>query len=416
MPCVNFRMHTNREKFCMDALKNGADALFILLGAIMILAMHAGFAFLELGTVRKKNQVNALVKILVDFAISTIAYFFVGYSVAYGVNFFADAATLASRNGFELVRFFFLLTFAAAIPAIISGGIAERAKFYPQLIATALLVGLIYPFFEGIAWNHAFGIQAWLKSTFSYEFHDFAGSVVVHAVGGWAALPAVLLLGARRGRYTKDGAVAAHPPSNIPFLALGAWILTVGWFGFNVMSAQTLEKMNGLVALNSLMAMVGGTLVAVLLGRNDPGFAYNGPLAGLVAICAGSDLMHPLGALITGGAAGAIFVWMFTRTQNKWKIDDVLGVWPLHGLCGAWGGIAAGIFGQRALGGIGGVSFLSQLFGTVTGVAIAVLGSAVIYGVLKRFVGIRLDPEQEFDGADLSIHNISATAERETSW
>jgi Amt family ammonium transporter len=400
----------------MDALKNGADALFILLGAIMILAMHAGFAFLELGTVRKKNQVNALVKILVDFAISTIAYFFVGYSVAYGVNFFADAETLAARNGFELVRFFFLLTFAAAIPAIISGGIAERAKFYPQLIATALLVGLIYPFFEGIAWNQAFGIQAWLKSTFSYEFHDFAGSVVVHAVGGWAALPAVLLLGARRGRYTKDGAVAAHPPSNIPFLALGAWILTVGWFGFNVMSAQTLEKMNGLVALNSLMAMVGGTLVAVLLGRNDPGFAYNGPLAGLVAICAGSDLMHPLGALITGGAAGAIFVWMFTRTQNKWKIDDVLGVWPLHGLCGAWGGIAAGIFGQRALGGIGGVSFFSQLFGTVLGVAIAVLGSAVIYGLLKRFVGIRLDPEQEFDGADLSIHNISATAERETSW
>lgn len=416
MPCVNFRMHTNREKFCMDALKNGADALFILLGAIMILAMHAGFAFLELGTVRKKNQVNALVKILVDFAISTIAYFFVGYSVAYGVNFFADAETLAARNGFELVRFFFLLTFAAAIPAIISGGIAERAKFYPQLIATALLVGLIYPFFEGIAWNQAFGIQAWLKSTFSYEFHDFAGSVVVHAVGGWAALPAVLLLGARRGRYTKDGAVAAHPPSNIPFLALGAWILTVGWFGFNVMSAQTLEKMNGLVALNSLMAMVGGTLVAVLLGRNDPGFAYNGPLAGLVAICAGSDLMHPLGALITGGAAGAIFVWMFTRTQNKWKIDDVLGVWPLHGLCGAWGGIAAGIFGQRALGGIGGVSFFSQLFGTALGVAIAVLGSAVIYGLLKRFVGIRLDPEQEFDGADLSIHNISATAERETSW
>lgn len=400
----------------MDVLKNGADALFILLGAIMILAMHAGFAFLELGTVRKKNQVNALVKILVDFAISTIAYFFVGYSIAYGVNFFADAATLSAKNGFELVRFFFLLTFAAAIPAIISGGIAERAKFHPQLVATAVLVGLVYPFFEGIAWNQQFGFQAWLKATFSEEFHDFAGSVVVHAVGGWAALPAVLLLGARRGRYSKDGAIAAHPPSNIPFLALGAWILTVGWFGFNVMSAQTLDKMNGLVALNSLMAMVGGTLVAVLLGKNDPGFAYNGPLAGLVAVCAGSDLMHPLGALITGGLAGAVFVWMFTLTQNRWKIDDVLGVWPLHGLCGAWGGIAAGIFGQRALGGVGGVSFMSQLIGTALGIAIAVVGGTVVYGLLKRTVGIRLDPEQEFDGADLSIHKISATAERETSW
>lgn len=400
----------------MNAVQSGADALFILLGAIMILAMHAGFAFLELGTVRKKNQVNALVKILVDFAVSTIAYFFVGYSIAYGVDFFADAGTLASKNGFGLVKFFFLLTFAAAIPAIISGGIAERSKFYPQMFATAVLVGLVYPFFEGIVWNQNLGIQTWLQGKFSAEFHDFAGSVVVHAVGGWVALPAVILLGARRGRYTKDGAVAAHPPSNIPFLALGAWILTVGWFGFNVMSAQTLDKMNGLVALNSLMAMVGGTLVALLLGKNDPGFVYNGPLAGLVAVCAGSDLMHPLGALATGAIAGAIFVWMFTRTQNKWKIDDVLGVWPLHGLCGAWGGIAAGIFGQPMLGGIGGVSFMSQLVGTVAGIVVAVASGALVYGLLKKTVGIRLDPEQEFEGADLSIHNISATAERETSW
>ncbi|MBI1890055.1 MAG: ammonium transporter [Burkholderiales bacterium] len=400
----------------MEAVKSGADALFILLGAIMILAMHAGFAFLELGTVRKKNQVNALVKILVDFAVSTIAYFFVGYSIAYGINFFQGADTLAQKNGYELVRFFFLLTFAAAIPAIISGGIAERARFYPQLAATALLVGLVYPLFEGIAWNQRFGVQAALKAAFSQEFHDFAGSVVVHAVGGWVALPAVLLLGARRGRYAKDGAIAAHPPSSIPFLALGAWILTVGWFGFNVMSAQTLTNMNGLVALNSLMAMVGGTLVAVVMGKNDPGFAYNGPLAGLVAVCAGSDLMHPLGALITGGIAGAIFVSMFTLTQNKWKIDDVLGVWPLHGLCGAWGGIAAGIFGLKELGGMGGVSFMSQLTGTLLGVLIAVIGGAVVYGLLKKMVGLRLDPEQEFEGADLSIHNISATAERETSW
>jgi Amt family ammonium transporter len=400
----------------MESLKHSADTLFILLGAIMILAMHAGFAFLELGTVRRKNQVNALVKILVDFAISTIAYFFVGYSVAYGVTFFTDAQTLAQRGGFELVKFFFLLTFAAAIPAIISGGIAERARFHPQSIATALLVGLLYPLFEGIAWNQRFGIQAGLSSLFGAEFHDFAGSVVVHAFGGWAALPAVLLLGARRGRYSRDGAIAAHPPSSIPFLALGAWILTVGWFGFNVMSAQTLDKINGLVAINSLMAMVGGTLMAVFLGKNDPGFAYNGPLAGLVAVCAGSDLMHPLGALATGAIAGAIFVWMFTLTQNKWKIDDVLGVWPLHGLCGTWGGIATGLFGSTALGGIGGVSLMSQLAGTLLGVVIALGGSWLIYAVLKKTVGLRLDPEDEFNGADLSIHRISASPERETNW
>jgi Amt family ammonium transporter len=400
----------------MEALKSGSDVLFILLGGIMVLAMHSGFAFLELGTVRKKNQVNALVKILVDFSVSTIAYFFIGFSVAYGVNFFSGAEVLMEKNGFELTRFFFLLTFAAAIPAIISGGVAERARFNPQLIATFVIVGFIYPFFEGIAWNQAFGIQAWLKSAFGAEFHDFAGSVVVHAMGGWIALPAVLLLGARYGRYTKEGRISAHPPSSIPFLALGAWILTVGWFGFNVMSAQTLDKISGLVAINSLMAMVGGTLVATLLGKNDPGFVHNGPLAGLVAVCAGSDLMHPIGALVVGGVAGALFVQMFTLTQNRWKIDDVLGVWPLHGLCGAWGGIAAGIFGQQALGGAGGVAFMSQLTMTVMAIAIALIGSAIIYGSLKATLGLRLDREEEYEGADLSIHRISATPENESNW
>jgi Amt family ammonium transporter len=400
----------------METLKQGADALFILLGAIMVLAMHAGFAFLELGTVRKKNQVNALVKILVDFAVSTIAYFFVGYSMAYGVNFFSGAEVLAARNGYELVKFFFLLTFAAAIPAIVSGGIAERARFNPQLIATAVLVGLIYPFFEGIAWNGRFGVQAWMKASFGAEFHDFAGSVVVHALGGWIGLVAVLLLGARSNRYRKDGAMSAHPPSSIPFLALGAWVLAVGWFGFNVMSAQTLDKMSGLVAVNSLMAMAGGTLVAVVMGRNDPGFAYNGPLAGLVAVCAGSDLMHPAGALVVGGVAGFIFVTLFTLTQNRWKIDDVLGVWPLHGLCGAWGGVAAGIFGQQALGGIGGVSLVSQLLGTVMAIAWALIGGGAVYGVLRATLGLRLTQEEEFEGADQSIHRIGATPEHESSW
>jgi len=400
----------------MDAPKQGIDALFILLGAIMVLAMHAGFAFLELGTVRKKNQVNALVKILVDFSISTVIYFSVGYSVAYGTSFFVGADVLAQRNGYELVKFFFLLTFAAAIPAIVSGGIAERARFYPQLVATAVIVGLIYPFYEGIVWNQHFGLQAWLKALTGDEFHDFAGSVVVHAVGGWIALPAVLLLGARSNRYKKDGAISAHPPSSIPFLALGAWVLCVGWFGFNVMSAQTIDKISGLVAVNSLMAMVGGTLAALWLGKNDPGFVHNGPLAGLVAVCAGSDIMHPIGALLVGAIAGALFVAMFTLTQNRWKIDDVLGVWPLHGLCGTWGGIAAGIFGLPSLGGLGGVNVFAQLIGTLSGVAWAVLSSFLLYGLLKVTMGLRLSQEEEFEGADLSIHKINSSPDREVSW
>jgi len=400
----------------VEALKQGADALFILLGGIMVLAMHAGFAFLELGTVRKKNQVNALVKILVDFSVSTVVYFVVGYSVAYGTTFFVGAEQLAAKNGYDLVKFFFLLTFAAAIPAIISGGIAERAKFWPQLIATAVIVGFVYPLFEGIVWNQHFGVQAWIKALTGDEFHDFAGSVVVHAIGGWIALPAVILLGARYNRYRKNGEVSAHPPSSIPFLALGSWILIVGWFGFNVMSAQTLDKISGLVAVNSLMAMVGGTLAALVLGKNDPGFVHNGPLAGLVAVCAGSDLMHPFGAMVTGAVAGALFVVMFTLTQNKWKIDDVLGVWPLHGICGAWGGIAAGIFGASSLGGLGGVNLSAQLIGTSLGVAWALFAGVAIYGLLKITLGLKLSPEEEYDGADLTIHKISASPEREVSW
>ncbi len=390
-------------------MQTSTDVLFILLGAIMVLAMHAGFAFLEVGTVRKKNQVNALVKIIMDFSISTIAYFFIGYSVAYGINFLQAGPELVESNGYALVKFFFLLTFAAAIPAIVSGGIAERAKFNPQLIATFFLAGLIYPFFEGISWNGNFGIQAWLEQSFGAGFHDFAGSVVVHGVGGWIALAAVLLLGPRHGRYGKSGEMYTHPPSNIPFLALGAWILTVGWFGFNVMSAQEVEGISGIVAINSLMAMVGGTIAACIFGRNDPGFVHNGPLAGLVAVCAGSDVMHPLGALTTGLIAGSLFVYTFTLTQNKWKIDDVLGVWPLHGLCGVWGGIAAGIFGQLALGGLGGVSIVSQLIGTILGVTIAFGGGYIVYLSLKLLFGLRLTKDEELEGADLTIHKISST-------
>ena len=394
----------------VETLIHGSNTLFILLGAVMVLAMHAGFAFLEVGTVRQKNQVNALSKIISDFAVSALAYFFVGYWVAYGVTFLEPASVLTESNGYALVKFFFLLTFAAAIPAIISGGIAERAKFGPQLCATVLIVAFIYPFFEGVIWNGNYGVQAWLEAQFGAAFHDFAGSVVVHAMGGWLAFGAVILLGRRNGRY-RDGRLVAFAPSNIPFLALGSWILIIGWFGFNVMSAQTLGSVSGLVAVNTLMAMVGGTVAALVVGRNDPGFLHNGPLAGLVAVCAGSDLMHPVGALVTGAIAGALFVWAFTATQVKWKIDDVLGVWPLHGLCGVWGGIACGIFGQQALGGLGGVSLTSQFVGTALGVVVALIGGVLVYGVLKATVGIRLSQEEEYYGADLSVHKIGAVSQ-----
>jgi Amt family ammonium transporter len=394
----------------VHTLTESANTLFILMGAIMVLAMHAGFAFLEVGTVRHKNQVNALVKIMTDFGVSAVLYFFVGYYIAYGSHFMVGAAELTANNGYELVKFFFLMTFAAAIPAIVSGGVAERAKFYPMLIASGVIVGLVYPFFEGLIWNGNYGFQSWLENQFGAAFHDFAGSVVVHAMGGWVALAAILLLGARKGRY-RNGRVVAFAPSNIPFLALGAWILTVGWFGFNVMSAQTLDGVSGLVAVNSLMAMVGGILVAMVVGKKDPGFIHNGPLAGLVAVCAGSDLMHPVGALVTGAVAGGLFVYLFEWAQDKIeRLDDVLGVWPLHGVCGVWGAIACGIFGQETLGGLGGVSLMSQIIGAIAGVTVAFVGGLIVYGAVNAISGLRLSEEEEFNGADISVHRIGATA------
>ena len=401
----------------MDNSNVGLDVFFVLLGAILVFAMHGGFAFLEVGTVRRKNQVNALVKIMVDFAFSTIAYFFIGYWVAYGTTFFLSAADLSGGaggwplHGFALVKFFFLATFAAAVPAIISGGIAERAKFWPQVLTAASIVGLVYPFFEGIIWNGNFGIQDWFEANLGAPVHDFAGSIVVHAVGGWLALAAVLRLGPRVGRYGPGGRPFA--PSSIPWLALGTWLLCIGWFGFNVMSAQSVGGVSGLVAINSLMAMVGGIVVATIVGKQDPGFVHNGALAGLVAVCAGSDIMHPIGALIVGGVAGAIFVYCFNLTQERFKIDDVLGVWPLHGLCGVWGGISAGIFGLEALGGLGGVTLISQIVGTFGGATYALVAGFFIYLITSRLFGIRLSDQDQQRGADLSIHSIGANPEGE---
>ncbi len=396
----------------MTGLKTSGDVLFLMLGAVMVFAMHAGFAFLEVGTVRKKSQVNALVKILTDWSVSTIVYFIIGFPLAYGISFLKPAGELMDKSqGYDLVHFFFLLCFAACIPAIISGGIAERAKFWPQVFAGAIFAGVTYPLFESFIWGkNAPLLQGLFKSMGGAEFHDYAGSVVVHSIGGWLALPAVIILGARKGRYSR-GRSNPFPVSSIPFLSLGSWILAVGWFGFNVMSAGHLEAISGLVAINSLMAMVGGVLVALIAGKNDPGFVHNGALAGLIAVCAGSDLMHPLGAFATGGIASIIFVYGFHYEQEKLKIDDVLGVWPLHGIIGSWGGIAAGIFGQKFLGGMGGVSLLSQAGGTLIALLFALANGFLVYGILSKTVGIRLSDEDEYRGPDISIHNIGAYPE-----
>jgi Amt family ammonium transporter len=405
----------------LQNVRYSADALFLMIGAVMIFSMHAGFAFLEAGSVRTKNQVNALVKIFTDWSVSTVAYFLIGFPLAYGISFWAGAGSILNMingtaaegaRGFDLLHCFFLTTFAACIPAIISGGIAERARFWPQIAAGGLFTGLVYPFFESFVWGRFGFFQNWIKGFSGVPFHDFAGSVVVHSMGGWLALPAIIILGQRLGRWV-NGKSVGIPVSNIPFLSLGSWILAIGWFGFNVMSAQRFEGISGLVAVNSLFAMVGGALFAVVFSRNDPGFAHNGALAGLIAICAGSDIVHPFGAFLIGGIGSFIFIYGYKVETEVLKIDDVLGVWPLHGIAGSWGGVAAGIFGAKALGGVGGVSFLAQLSGTLTAAVYASVAGSIVYLALKYTVGIRLTEEQELRGSDISIHRVGAYPEQE---
>ncbi len=234
-------------------------------------------------------------------------------------------------------------------------------------------------------------------------------------MGGWLALPAVLILGPRMGRYVRG---KCHPDPGQQHPLPGARQLDPGdrLVRLQRHERQNLEKISGLVAVNSLMAMVGGVLAALVAGKNDPGFIHNGALAGLIAICAGCDIMHPLGAFFIGGIASLIFVYGFQYEQEKLKIDDVLGVWPLHGMIGTWGGIAAGIFGHAGLGGMGGVSFLSQLAGSLLAIGYALAVGFAVYALLNRVFAYRLNAEEEFSGADMAVHHITAYPEEHVGW
>ncbi len=403
-----------------EVFQTSSSMFFLIWGGVLVFSMHAGFAFLEAGLVRRKNVVNAFNKILMEWLVAGVGYFVLGYGIAHGIYFALMSVGAIEKAGlqYNLAHYFFMLTFATAAIAIISGGVAERINFRAHLVAAVFVTSLIYPFFEGLVWdsnsilgNLLGGDSGLLARFFGAPFHDFAGSVVVHAIGGWLALPAIYILGPRIGRFV-NGEVKEFPIHSVPYVALGSWFLAIGWYGFNVASAGSLGPLNlGLVAANSTLAMAGGGIVAALLSRHDPGFLHNGVLAGLVAVCAGSDIYHPLGAFVVGAVAGAIFVWGFKFEIDVLRIDDVLGVWVLHGLAGAWGGIAAGIFGLPLFGGAGGVSFLSQLVGTLIGVVYALVAATVLYKAIDIAIGLRAREEDELRGLDIAYHRTDAYPE-----
>ena len=394
------------------------SVFFILWGAVLVFSMHGGFAFLEAGSVRRKNVADSLTRIITDWAISTVMYFAIGWPLAYGTWLYASAHGLVSTNqGFNLVHFFFLLTFAACAPAIISGGIAERVRSIPVMLSTALIVAFIYPFYESMVWGQLGWLGSatgWLAHLAGNPFHDYAGSVVVHAMGGWLALPAIWIIGPRLGSVVK-GVKKDFPAHSIPWLAMGSWLLVVGWFGFNVASSGSLSTISGLVALNSLMAMVGGIigLIVVSRGKNEPIGIHNGALAGLVAICSGSDVVHPLSAFAIGVVAGLIFHFGVKLEKRMSKVDDALGVWPLHGLNGSWGGIATGLFGLQALGGLGGVNMFAQVIGVLVNVVVALVGGFLVFRGIHLIMSFRLSPDEERLGADLAVHGTSAYPEED---
>ena len=380
--------------------------LFELIAAGMLLVMYVGFAFREAGSVRAKNQANAFAKAAALLAVVSIAYTVLGYHIAHGHSFLVVVSTSPERVGEPVLQFLLFLTFAAAVPAIVTGALAERARFWPQLMAALVIGGLIYPFYEAIVWSGYLRVQQLLSSSFGAEFHDFSGSILVHVMGGWLALAAVMLLGPREGRFSKSGKPRPMMRSSLPYFVLGSWMLVLVWLGLNIMSTVFTPGLSGMVTLNSLMAITGGLLGALVASKNNPWLVQSGGLAGLVAISAGSDVIHPIASVFVGGLAGVMFVVAFNYCRFHWKIDDVVGAWPLHGLCGAWGGLACGIFGSPQVGGQGGVALMSQVVGTLGGIGIAIVSGFGIYGLLRSGVGIRLTKKEEHEGADSAVHKI----------
>jgi Amt family ammonium transporter len=382
------------------------DILFELIAAGMLLVMYIGFAFREAGSVHTKNQANAFAKAAALLAIVGITYTVLGYYIAHGQSFRVVVSNSPEQVGGSVLRFLHFLTFAAAVPAIVAGALAERARFWPQIMAALVVVGLVYPFYEGIVWSGHLRVQQLLSSSFGAEFHDFSGSILVHAMGGWLALAAVMLLGPREGRFDKLGKPRAMMRSSLPYFVLGSWMLILVWLGLNITSTVSTPGLSGMVTMNSLMAITGGLLGALVVSKNNPWLVQSGGLAGLVAICAGSDVVHPIASVVIGVLAGIIFVVAFNYCRSHWKIDDVVGAWPLHGLCGAWGGLACGIFSSPQVGGQGGVAFMSQVVGTLGGIGVAIVSGFGIYGLLRRGVGIRLTKKEEHEGADSVVHRI----------
>lgn len=407
----------------INSLATGLDTVWVLLCAALVFLMEGGFAALEAGFVRSKNSLNIIMKVLMDCTVGMLGYFALGFAIMYGL----DKAGIIGFSGFFLQGDFehlglkipihaywlFQAAFAIAMATIVSGAVAERMKFAPYIIFSLLATAIIYP----IAGHWVWSSEGWL---YKLGMMDFAGSAVVHSLGGWASLAAVLVLGPRTGKFNKDGSVNVIPGHNLPLAALGAFILWFGWFGFNPGSTLSGLDLNiARIAMNTnLAAAAGGTAAALYTlfkwGKADPSMAINGALGGLVGITAGCAFVEPISAVVIGSIAGLLVVFavpLFDRLQA----DDPVGAIAVHGVCGTFGTLAVGIFAEK--GGLlygGGLELLGvQALGVF---AISFWGFAstfVLFSVLKAVVGIRVSVEEELEGLDISEHGMTAYSDLE---
>ncbi|MFH1857198.1 MAG: ammonium transporter [Candidatus Omnitrophota bacterium] len=419
------------EETTVASNKTAIDTVWILMSAFLVFFMQAGFAMVETGFTRAKNAVNILMKNLMDFSLGSIAFWLVGFGLMFGTNafglfgtsgFLLSAANPYNADGlWQFAFWMFQVVFAATAATIVSGAMAERTKFSAYLCYSFLICAFVYPVVGHWVWG-----GGWLGSK---GMIDFAGSTVVHCVGGWAALAGAILVGPRLGKYNKDKSSNAIPGHNIPLAALGVFILWFGWFGFN--SGSTLSGTNpsiAIIAVTTNLAAAAGSISAMLAvwlkyGKPDTSMTLNGALAGLVAITAGCASVSPISALIIGGVAGVLVVFSVEFIDKFMRIDDPVGAVSVHGVCGAWGTLAVGLFAESAYGNISGAGAVNGLFygGGLTQLTIQLVGmisvflwvfcsAGIIFYILKKTVGLRVSDEEQLKGLDIGEHGMEAYA------
>ena len=399
---------TNKE--AIDLVQTHANYLWTLVAACLVFFMQAGFAMVEAGFTRAKNSINIMMKNLMDFSIGSIAFWAIGFGLMFGASstgwfgttgFFLSDFT-PDGDPWVLAFWMFQVVFAATAATIVSGAMAERTKFTGYILYSIVVSAVIYPIFGSWAWGSLLNGSGWLEG---FGFIDFAGSTVVHSVGGWAALAGAIVLGPRIGKYTKDGKVKPIMGHNIPLAALGVFILWLGWFGFNPGSTTTADTSIAMIFVNTNLAAAAGAVLAMIaswakFGKPEVGMSLNGALAGLVAITAGCANVLPGSAIIIGAVAGVLVVFS-VLFFDKIKVDDPVGAVSVHGVNGAWGTLAAGIFN---IGGTSASIIGVQLLGIAACFIWTFPMAFIMFKLIDKSMGLRVSPEEELEGLDLAEH------------